>query len=274
VGLLGPLIIAASLLGGLSPPPPIIDLSAVRFELPAAPLLAQGAAANAPLEWVAPDFRQFPRVLGWNFTRGLFSKPNILPFVAGAGGALIVSNWDEEISNKLRDDDGGFGQAGYWVGRPLVSMAAVGTLLVATPFTDNAKFRSFSFTMAQSLIVDNVLVHAAKLAVGRERPDGSSDQSFYSGHTSNSFMWAAAIEDHFGWKAGIPAYVVASLVGVSRVTSGSHWASDVIFGAAMGIISGKTAGRGTRHSVGDREIAVLPILGRGHRGVSVRIAFE
>ena len=272
MGLLGPLIISASLLGGLLPPPPV-DLSAVRFDVPVAELVAQGNAARAPLEWVAPDFRRFPRVLGWNFTRGLFSTDNILPLAAGAGGALIVSNWDQEISDGLRNDDSGFSELGHWVGRPALSAAAIGTMLVATPFTENAKYRSFTFTVAQAFIVDNVVAYGVKTAVGRERPNGADDQSFYSGHTSNTFMWATVIDDHFGWKAGVPAYVVASLVGISRVTRGSHWASDVLFGAAMGIISGKTASRGTRHSVSDRQIAVVPIVGGGKRGVSVRMVF-
>jgi membrane-associated phospholipid phosphatase len=225
--------------------------------------VAQDAATDAPLEWVTPDFRQFPRALGWNFTRGLFSTDNIAPLAAGAGGALIVSNWDEEISDALRDDDSTFSELGHWVGRPALSAAAIGTMLVATPFTENARYRSVTFTVAQAFIVDNVVAYGTKAAVGRERPNGEDDQSFYSGHTSNMFMWATVIEDDFGWKAGVPAYVVASLVGVSRVTRGSHWASDVIFGAAMGIISGKTASRGTRNSVSNREIAVVPILGGG-----------
>lgn len=271
MGLLGALI-SASLLGGLTQPPRV-DLSAVRFDVLAAAVVSQESAAQAPLEWVAPDFRQFPRVLGWNFTRGLFSTNNILPLAAGAGGALIVSNWDQEISDALRDDDSTFSELGHWMGRPALSAAAIGTMLVATPFTENAKYRSFTFTVAQAFIVDNVVAFGTKAAVGRERPNGADDQSFYSGHTSNTFMWATVIEDHFGWKAGVPAYVVASLVGVSRVTRGSHWASDVVFGATMGIIVGKTASRGTRHSVSDRQIALVPVVGGGNRGVSVRIVF-
>jgi len=76
-----------------------LTFSVARLDALAADIVAQDAAANGASAWVAPDFRQFPRVLGWDFTRGLFSTDNILPLAAGATGALIVSNWDEEISS-------------------------------------------------------------------------------------------------------------------------------------------------------------------------------
>jgi hypothetical protein len=36
------------------------------------------------------DFRDFGRVLGWNFTRGLFSPENIGPLVIGSGATTAA----------------------------------------------------------------------------------------------------------------------------------------------------------------------------------------
>jgi hypothetical protein len=81
--------------------------------------------------------------------------------------------------------------------------------------------------------------YAIKLASNRTRPNGDP-RSFPSGHASTSFATAAVLQEHFGWMAGLPAYAVAAYTGVSRVTANQHWASDVVFGAAVGMASGRT----------------------------------
>jgi membrane-associated phospholipid phosphatase len=55
-----------------------------------------------------------------------------------------------------------------------------------------------------------------------------------------AFASATVLERHFGWKAGIPAYAVASYVAASRVQTQRHYLSDVMFGAALGIVAGRT----------------------------------
>ena len=62
-------------------------------------------------------------------------ETQVMVIGSGAGGALIVSNWDEEISDALRDDDSGLSEFGHWVGRPSLSAAAIGTMLVDIPNT-------------------------------------------------------------------------------------------------------------------------------------------
>ena len=70
------------------------------------------------------------------------------------------------------------------------------------------------------------------------RPDGSDNKSFPSGHTSTSFAAAATLHNRYGWEAGLPAYVVASFVGLSRVEARKHRVEDVLVGAAIGTATG------------------------------------
>ena len=56
-----------------------------------------------------------------------------------------------------------------------------------------------------------------KYAVKKERPDRSDMHSFPSMHTSVSFTAAGFIQRRYGWKWGIPAYIVSTYVGWSRV---------------------------------------------------------
>jgi len=48
---------------------------------------------------------------------------------------------------------------------------------------------------------------------------------------------------HYGWKVGVPAYVLASGIGLSRIESNRHNLSDVLAGATLGLIVGRTVAR-------------------------------
>jgi len=81
--------------------------------------------------------------------------------------------------------------------------------------------------------------YAIKLIAQRTRPNGEP-HSFPSGHASNSFAAATVLAEHYGWKLGVPAYAMAAYTAASRVTANQHWVSDVVFGAALGVVSGRT----------------------------------
>jgi membrane-associated phospholipid phosphatase len=102
------------------------------------------------------------------------------------------------------------------------------------------RFRAFSYDATQAVLVNSVTTTALKYAVARTRPDGSDRLSFPSGHTSNAFAIAGVANAHYGWKVGVPSYVAASAIGLSRVSRDKHHLSDVMAGAALGYISGRT----------------------------------
>lgn len=116
------------------------------------------------------------------------------------------------------------------------------------------------------------------MAVGRERPNGENNKSFPSGHTSNAFTLAAVAERHYGWKVGVPACLAAGLVGASRLEQDKHYLSDVVAGAALGYVVGRTVVRvnGRPTESGSRRGAALrlaPTLTRRTRGVQLSVAF-
>ena len=74
-----------------------------------------------------------------------------------------------------------------------------------------------------------------KYSVDKERPDGSDNQSFPSGHATAAFQSAHFIKKRYGWSYGLPAYVGAAFVGYSRVHAKKHDNADVLAGAAIGI---------------------------------------
>jgi membrane-associated phospholipid phosphatase len=83
----------------------------------------------------------------------------------------------------------------------------------------------------------------ASSGTGTVAPNGQRDAfggAWPSGHTSSSFAFAAVLDEYYGPKVGIPAYILAGLVGWERIDDREHDLSDVVFGAALGYVIGRT----------------------------------
>ena len=74
----------------------------------------------------------------------------------------------------------------------------------------------------------------------------------------------------------MPAYVLASAVAVSRIQLDKHYLSDVVAGAALGYIVGRTVVRVNSAPLDKRGgvvVSVTPLLGRQTRGLMVAVVF-
>ncbi|ADN77171.1 phosphoesterase PA-phosphatase related protein [Ferrimonas balearica DSM 9799] len=106
--------------------------------------------------------------------------------------------------------------------------AAAGTALWKEDYDGLWQFGlSFAASSATTLVL--------KSAVDADRPDGSDNDSFPSGHATNAFSAAAYLQRRYGWQYGAPAYALASWTAVSRVNTNDHNWADVLAGAAIGI---------------------------------------
>ena len=85
------------------------------------------------------------------------------------------------------------------------------------------------------------LVNGIKYTASEMRPDGSSANSWPSGHTATSFVGATMLHKEYGltrspWFS-VAGYGVATATGVMRILNNRHWISDVLSGAGIGIMS-------------------------------------
>lgn len=78
------------------------------------------------------------------------------------------------------------------------------------------------------------LNYTLEACITKERPDGTGMHSFPSTHTAVSFDGATFLMRRYGWKWGVPAYVVSTYVGWGRVFAQKHDWWDVLGGAAIG----------------------------------------
>lgn len=82
----------------------------------------------------------------------------------------------------------------------------------------------------------NSWVTALKHYSNRERPDGSNFRSFPSGHTATAFSLATVVWKTYGWKLGLPFYLIACGVGIQRMERNRHYPTDVLVGAGLGFL--------------------------------------
>jgi membrane-associated phospholipid phosphatase len=190
-----------------------------------------------------------------NFSR-LPTKANALWLIAGATGAAAALPADTNTTRTLAGNEA--------LHEPLEAGAVVGS----TPFELGTAIATYGIGRAmkkprvarlgadliQAQLMAETLAFGMKQAIRRARPEGSGF-SFPSGHTTVSFASADVLQRTFGWKVGVPAYAVASYVAASRIQSRRHFLSDVVFGAALGTVAGRTVPVSRSH-----RLAISPIV--------------
>jgi len=147
------------------------------------------------------------------------------------------------------------------VGRNALVVLALGVPAVQDDWR-GVKQAAFSLGAAQ------LTSGSIKLLIKEERPDGSNDNSFPSGHTSVSFAAAATLGKRYGWKYGLPARAVATFVGFARVKAKKHHVHDVIAGAAIG-----EAAAWLLTTPKDSKVQLLPWADSKGAGTLVQVSF-
>ena len=115
------------------------------------------------------------------------------------------------------------------------------------------------------------LNYGLELCIRKDRPDGTGHHAFPSTHTAVAFNGSTFLMKRYGWKWGVPAYVVSSFVAWGRVKSDRHDWWDVLGGAAIGA---GTAYIFTKPFVKDVDVSIAPTaFGESGYGLTATIQF-
>lgn len=239
-------------------------LLAVALAAVASPALAQHltpAGATRPASggqlsgaqepsWLTPDRVDLsPRVappnpfkaVGGDLER-FFSADSIRFIGLATIVAVAATPWDREgieASQEQWAPSSAFFEAGNFAGAFAVQAGAGLATYAIGKAAGSHRTAAVGGDLLRAQMVSQLVVQGTKFATRRERPDGSNNHSFPSGHTSSAFATATVLERHFGWKVGIPAYTFAAYVGAARMSANKHHLSDVMMGAALGIAAGR-----------------------------------
>ena len=178
----------------------------------------------------------------------LTSQGTWVPLIGA--GVVSIDDWDREISDWAVDNTPIFGSTERALEasdnlKTVTTVAMVGTAL-AVPNGEGAwEWKPERLVLEVGAVqVNNLLTNGLKSVTGRERPDGSDDRSFPSGHSSQAFArvtLACRNVDQIpslanGWGTALKTSfrVIAAGTAWARVEGGVHYPSDVLFGAALG----------------------------------------
>ena len=137
---------------------------------------------------------------------------------------LIKYNFHSEVDNYTQ-----FGGIGLTVGLKLAGVEG------------RSSWPRLAASSLASYAVMAAIVNSIKYTASEMRPDGSTRNSWPSGHTATAFVGATILHKEYGltrspWYS-IAGYTVATATGVMRVLNNRHWISDVLSGAGIGILS-------------------------------------
>jgi membrane-associated phospholipid phosphatase len=193
-----------------------------------------------PHESIPAFFRTHFSSKAWeeNVWRDYLTEPPVLVPLGLAVGAAAVSHWDKPLEQRI---------GGSLGGRPMIANATLATLVAGSlglgilfPGEGRNGWDNF-WEEVEVMALNAGLTSSLKLLVGRQRPGGGT-HSFPSGHTSAAFAAASLIDDNQGGALGVSAYGLAAMTGYSRIEARRHYPSDVLAGAAVGILSAQILG--------------------------------
>jgi membrane-associated phospholipid phosphatase len=222
-----------------------------------APPLIPGPPAHVQHD----DKRRTLRSYGYNLAHNFVSvvrRDNYEPLLITAtltGASFTLDNdLEDYFQNHPHDNLASIGAA-------LGSSVAVAGLTIgvfsAGRISRGDRFRAASYDLSQAILLTQAYTVALKVAVRRERPDGSNNRSFPSGHASNAFAIASVTARHYK-KLAIPAYAFGTYVAVSRMAAEKHHFSDIVAGSGLGLAVGRVVVRRNGRPPGTKPGEPLP----------------
>ena len=246
-------------------------------------VIVWGAASQAAAQAVSQDAsfadrstfrRPFFKELGSDFAY-IFQDKDFYRVVGGLGLAPFIfkSGFDHESPeftelwgpSQFADN---FFELGEGMGNAVYPVAASMFLGAVGGLRKNSSLKAFGSDMVRAHLMNGLVTTAMKGLVDRTRPDNSA-YSYPSGHTSTAFTTAGVIHHHYGWKWGLPSFVLASYVGLSRLQENKHYVTDIVAGAFIGtFISYKIT---NKHESTSR-YSLMPAIVQGSPGVGITMS--
>ena len=206
---------------------------------------------------VKQDLRDSPREL-WDDTKASYwNGKNALVLVLAGGASLALRpEVDDDIEDKYdrsRSLSTGWGDAAGVLGNPATHFGLAAAAYTVSVLRKDAEDHERAKTLLSALIVNGASTMLLKAAANTEAPNGENF-GWPSGHTSSTVTLAAVLDEYYGPWVGIPLYGLAGLVAFERLDDREHHFSDVVFGAALGYIIGKSVVRNHKPMVLGGEI--------------------
>lgn len=194
---------------------------------------------------------------------GVMQPNNLMLLAVAAGGAIAIhQDVDGQVRESTLKHPERWGRADNVLqqfGEVSVQLPVLGGFYLWSLKAQNEELHDVVTTTMSAYAINSASTLLLKWAVNTDRPTQNVSHGHYgfpSFHTSSTFTIASVLNEYYGWQVGVPAYVVAGMVGWSRIDQRDHDVSDVLFGAALGYVIGTSVAR--HHLTGDSRVILLP----------------
>lgn len=230
---------------------------------------------SAAMERLTDDAKRMPGEI-WKDTKNVVSSTENVAILLLAGGAsgYVRCDQDDGIANHFeghhtfsRDFTIAVGTAG----NPGTHFAAAGAAYLYGLLKEDDQTRDVGYSLIEALSLTGLTTISLKLIAQDDSPNGEL-LAWPSGHTSSTVTVAAVLDEYYGPWVGLPLYALSGFVMYERMETGEHWASDLVFGAAIGYTIGKTVATRCKPTIFEMDVQPY-ISGSGAIGVALSKEF-
>jgi hypothetical protein len=187
-----------------------------------------------------------------------------MALLGGSLGAAIAirQDVDDEVREYTFEHPDRWGQGSQALGKLGEAQYQVPVLLGVYGYSlqaGNEELHDLSRAMISAYTLTGLSTVVVKGIADTDRPSpewNDGNFGFPSFHAASSFSVAAVVEEYHGLETALPVYALAGLIGWSRIDERDHDLSDVIFGAALGYIIGKSVAQ--QHTKDESPLRLQP----------------
>lgn len=237
---------------------------------------------RSALRWFKPRnglliLLSYPLILTGLQAKAQVAFPNYALMLGSGAAAVFAATKIDDSAQGFFNGKGRIGEF-RWVGNKVVGKGVPGLILGAGFWAGGHLFESeyeihSGRAQVETLLVTGVIVTTIKSLANRRRPNGEDSYSFPSAHSAYAFASASVLNEFYGWKVGLPAYILAGLTATARMEDNQHWFSDTVAGAAISVIIGTTISRWHLRTLDDKKSEfvpeIMPKVAQGELGLSL-----
>lgn len=253
---------------------------ALLFWLSAALPAARAAPDAAGSRTLRDHLDSVPAELASPWTTG--ARPWVLAGAGATAALFLLKDRLDGFRDSLEDRQPlhPVSHVGNQAGTGLPNALYAGAMLAHWYFWREERSLDRSLLMVKLSLYARAADKLLKPVFHERRPDGSSNRSFPSGHTTNAFAFASFVAAEHEWPYGAAALALAAMTAIARIDGDNHYFHDVVGGATVGTAFGlgvsllHARGRersGARES--DAQVDLWPIFSADAKGLLVSARF-
>jgi membrane-associated phospholipid phosphatase len=179
--------------------------------------------------------------------------------------SVIEPFQNKQVRNRTLGDSSRWGD---WMGQLVPNALYMGWMGIKGYNGDKEGYRR-AIGMFKATAYSTSVATILKYTVREPRPiDKNWKNSFPSGHTTSAFAFSGYVMAEHEYWIGIPALLLSTFIGYSRINDNMHWLHDVTAGATIGWVYGWGISKLQRRKANEETVFIAPILDSKTAGLS------